>query len=230
MARREVGPDPQVLRRDIERAFRRDDAPHEIVPMLERLQRVAHEGSDDHHYADRRLAELLLESNPWRAAVHVRRLVERAPEDDVGWALMGLAQALLGNHKFACRAYRQALAIDPNNPWYSHNLGHLLDVALDRPRDAVKHLERAHRGVPDEPAIACSFVHALWRAGDLVRAKKVLGPLAARRGCDPDVVALATELKRAREGSADRRALGGPAANADRRRARSPRRRNSKTR
>ena len=127
MARSEEA-DPRVLRRNIERALRRDDAPQEIVPMLERLQRVAHEGSDEHSFADRRLAELLLETNPWRAAVHVRRLVDRGPADDAAWALMGLAQALLGNHKFACQAYREALARDPNNPWYSHNLGHLLKL------------------------------------------------------------------------------------------------------
>src|SRR5579859_3130467 len=101
---RDVEADPQVLRRHIERALRRDDAPHEIVPMLERLQRVAHEGSDERSFADRRLAELLLETNPWRAAVHVRRLLDRAPNDDAAWALMGLAQALLGNHRFACQA------------------------------------------------------------------------------------------------------------------------------
>src|SRR5579859_4889775 len=99
---RDVEADPQVLRRHIERALRRDDAPHEVVPMLERLQRVAHEGSDDKSFADRRLAEILLETNPWRAAMHVRRLVESVPHDDAAWALMGLAQALLGNHKFAC--------------------------------------------------------------------------------------------------------------------------------
>jgi Flp pilus assembly protein TadD len=212
MARSEEA-DPRTLRRDIERALRRDDAPHEIVPMLERLQRVAHEGSDEHSYADRRLAELLLEANPWRAAMHVRRLVDRKPNDDAAWALMGLAQALLGNHKFACQAYREALAIDPNNPWYSHNLGHLLDVAIDRPRDALRHLECAHRGVPDEPAIACSLVHALWRSGEIARARKVLRPLLSRRGVDPDVVALATELDRAEQGKrAKRRALGGPAS------------------
>ena len=223
---RDAEPDPRVLRRNIERALRRDDAPGDIVPMLERLQRVALEGSDEHSYADRRLAELLLETHPWRAAVHVRRLVEREPDDDAVWALTGLAHALLGNHRYACVAYRRALARSPGNPWYSHNLGHLLDVALDRPLDAVKHLERAHKAVPDEPAIACSLVHALWRAGELVRARAVLRPLLRRESGDPDVIALATELDRAESGKLrKRRALGGPASDPARRRRGAPPRR-----
>lgn len=194
---RDLDGDPVVLRRTIERALRRDDAPSEIVPMLERLQRIALEGSDERTYADRRLAEILLETAPWRAAVHIRRLALVAPEEDATWALMGLAQALLGHYKFACSSYRRALALSPNNPWYSHNLGHLLDVALDRPRDAVKHLERAYKRVDDEPAIACSYIHALWRAGDLDEARKVLDPLVASGGrYDPDVIALAAELDR----------------------------------
>jgi hypothetical protein len=90
---RDPDPDPAALRRSIERALRRDEAAGDVLPMLERLQRIALEGSDDRLYADRRLAEILLESAPWRAALHVRRLVDGAPEDDAVWALMGLAQA-----------------------------------------------------------------------------------------------------------------------------------------
>ena len=221
---RDVEPDPRVLRRNIERALRRNDAPGDIVPMLERLQRVALEGSDERSYADRRLAELLLETHPWRAAVHVRRLIEREPDDDAVWALSGLAHALLGNHRYACVAYRRALARSPGNPWYSHNLGHLLDVALDRPADAIKHLERAYKGVPDEPAIACSLVHALWRAGELGRARAVLRPLMRRESSDPDVIALAIELDRAESAKRKRPAVGGPVSNrACRRRSAPPR-------
>ncbi|GAC1352838.1 MAG: hypothetical protein NVSMB1_19740 [Polyangiales bacterium] len=165
--------------------------------MLERLQRIAQEGSAERHYADRRLAELLLETDPWRAAVLMRELVKHHPDDDANWALMGLAQALLGNHRFACAAYRRALAIDPGNPFYSHNLGHLLDVALDRPLDAIKHLECAVRGVPDALAVSCSLIHARWRAGDLEGAKRALKPILARGdGVDPDVGALAIEIDR----------------------------------
>jgi predicted Zn-dependent protease len=199
-----------TLRRHIERAISRDDAPSDVLPMLERLERLSREGSDERSYADRRLAEMLLEGAPWRAATHVRRLVAREPDVDAHWALMGLAQALLGHYRFACAAYRRALAIAPSNPWYSHNLGHLLDVALDRPRDAIRHLTLANSRLPDEPAITCSLVHALWRAGRIDDARDVLRPLTRGRPTDPDVVALAAELERATPRSR-RRALGGPA-------------------
>ncbi len=211
---RDADQDPKVLRRNIERALRRDEAPADVLPMLERLQHIAVEGSEDRTFADRRLAEMLLESAPWRAALHIRRLVAAAPDDDATWALMGLAQALLGHYRYACASYRQALARAPGNPWYAHNLGHLLDVALDRPRDALAHLRRAHRDVADEPAITCSLVHALWRCGQLEEARTVLEPLVRRGGSDPDVTALALELARA-EGQPTRRALGGPRRKAE---------------
>jgi Flp pilus assembly protein TadD len=192
------GGDPAELKRSIERALHRDDPPHDILPMLEHLNAIAADGTDDKRYAYRRLAELLLETEPWRAAVLLRKLTAERPDDDANWALMGLAQALLGHHRFAVSSYRKALALDPGNPFYSHNLGHILDVALDRPADALKHLERAVRSVPDVPAIACSLIHARWRAGDVEGARRALAPLLARgRGFDPDVTALAAELDRA---------------------------------
>jgi predicted Zn-dependent protease len=189
------------LRATIERALHREDPGSEVIPMLERLQNIAGDGSDHRRFADRRLAELLLEDDPWRAAVYLRRLIERpgGDEEDAHWALMGLAQALLGNHNFAARAYRRALSIDPGNPWYSHNLGHLLDVALDRPAEALVHLELAHKRLPHAVAIACSLVHALWRVGRLDDARKILKPLTISHGYDPDVWALATQLDRERD-------------------------------
>jgi len=196
-SRKEKPVDPAALRATIERALNREDPDGEVIPMLERLQRIAQEGSDHRRFADRRLAELLLEAEPWRAAIHLRRLIEQGGEnDDALWALMGLAQALLGNHRFAAGAYRRALSIDPGNPWYAHNLGHLLDVALDRPHDALRHLELAHKRVPDATAITCSLVHVLWRLGRPVDARRELRPLLARHGHDPDVWALAAQLDR----------------------------------
>ncbi len=175
--------------------------------MLERLQRIAVDGSDHRRFADRRLAELLLEAEPWRAAVHLRRLLERpgGDEEDAHWALMGLAQALLGNHQFAARAYRKALAIDPGNPWYAHNLGHLLDVALDRPHEALRYLEVSYKKLPHGIAIGCSYVHALWRCERIDDARRVLRPLMTRHGYDPDVWALAAQLDRHRDDSRRRR-------------------------
>lgn len=190
-------PDPAALRASIERALDREEPDGEVIPMLERLQRIAQDGSDHRRFADRRLAELLLETEPWRAAMHLRRLLEDGGEnDDALWALMGLAQAVLGNHRFAARAYRRALSIDPGNPWYSHNLGHLLDVGLDRPHDALPHLELAHKRQPEAIAITCSYVHGLWRVGRSADARRVLRPLLARHGRDPDVWALAAQLDR----------------------------------
>jgi predicted Zn-dependent protease len=49
-----------------------------------------------------------------------------------------------------------------------------LDVALNRPHDALPHLERAHRFSPGEGEIASSYAHALLRSGQLQKAEQML--------------------------------------------------------
>jgi Flp pilus assembly protein TadD len=95
-------------------------------------------------------------------------------DDDRAWAVLGIAHTLLGNYQCAKRAYVRALALVPGCPWYSHNLGHLIDVALDRPREALVHLAAAYRAEPGETEVAASFAHALARAGRVSQARKVL--------------------------------------------------------
>jgi thioredoxin-like negative regulator of GroEL len=59
-------------------------------------------------------------------------------------------------------------------------LGHLLDVALGRPNDAVPLLAEAYKREPKESEIAASYAHALARAGKLALAKKVLRKVVAK--------------------------------------------------
>ena len=115
----------------------RRSIPRDVLPLLHRLARLAPDGSDEHLFANLHLAELLVERDPWRAALYARRVLAHRPDDDRGWATLALCQTLLGNYRFAVTAYHHALASAPKNPWYAHNLGHLLDVALGRAEDAV---------------------------------------------------------------------------------------------
>ncbi|MBK8168976.1 MAG: tetratricopeptide repeat protein [Sandaracinaceae bacterium] len=112
-----------------------------------------------------------IERNPWQAALHLRAVMKVHPNDDVLYALMGLCQALLGNFKSAVSSYRRALSITPRNPWYHHNLGHLLDVALAEPQAALSHLQSAHRLEPLEDEITASLAHCLAGTGELVEAR-----------------------------------------------------------
>src|SRR5579863_4922012 len=137
-------PESERLRRDVEGALRSAFDPSDVLPMLHRLARTAAPGSEERVFAHRQLAELLAEKSPWRAAIYARRVTAERPDDDRGWALLGLSQTLLGHYRFAVTAYRRALACAPRNPWYAHNLGHLLDVALDRAGDAVEWLRAAY--------------------------------------------------------------------------------------
>ncbi|MEM6962437.1 MAG: tetratricopeptide repeat protein, partial [Myxococcota bacterium] len=161
------------LRREAEKALRRSRRTASVERALQRLLDRAEEGSDDSLYARRHLAELQLESNPWNAALHLRRVIQSHGSDDVLHALMGLAQALLGNYQAAARAYQRALKLAPENPWYHHNLGHLLDVALMKPARAEHHLRRAYQMEPEQDEIAASLAHCLARIHQMNEAEEL---------------------------------------------------------
>jgi tetratricopeptide (TPR) repeat protein len=176
------------IRRDVDQALRDRVEPETILPLLARLARAAAPESDAWIFAHRHLAELGVEHDPWRAALFARRVLAQRPDDDGAWAVLGLAQSLLGHYRYAARAYERALALVPENPWYAHNLGHLYDV-LDRPQQALPLLARAARAQPQEADIAASYAHALARTGQLAQAKRVMKH-AIRRGGTSDQMAL----------------------------------------
>jgi Flp pilus assembly protein TadD len=158
--------------------------------LLTRLAAVAEEESDASLFAHRHLAELHLENNPWKAALHLRRVLVYCAEDDILHALMGLCHALLGNYRVAVRSYREASSLAPQTPWYHHNLGHLMDVALDDPAGAERHLRCAYELEPEHDEIIGSLAHCLARLGDLQEARR-LAELAQEKGpCNPDHRAL----------------------------------------
>ncbi|HET8936439.1 MAG TPA: tetratricopeptide repeat protein [Polyangiales bacterium] len=144
------------------------------------MTREAPDGSAHALFAHRHLAELQLSGSPWRAALHLRRLVQAGAADDSAHALMGLSQALLGNYRMAVGAYRRAIKLAPRNPWYHHNLGHLLDVGLSDSVAALEHLRMAHRIQPEEDEIAASLAHCLARLGQLKEAQ-LMAQRAVRR-------------------------------------------------
>lgn len=167
----------QRLRLAIERSLRRAFDPADVLPRLARLARIADPSSDDAVFANQTLGELLAERDPWRAALYVRRALARRDADDRPWATLAFCHTLLGNFRSAATAYRKALACSPENPWYAHNLGHLLDVALGRPAEALRWLAAAYESKADNSEIVASYVHALARAGRLDEARRVLeGP------------------------------------------------------
>lgn len=180
MGKRAESEDIDTLRRNVEWALRNALDADEVLPMLAKLARNAEPESDAWVLAHRHLAELAVDRDPWRSAIFARRVVNVDPDDDGAWAVLGLAQTLLGNYRYAVSSYRRAIALAPQNPWYAHNLGHLLDVALGRPNDALALLAEAYKREPKEAEIASSYAHALARAGKLAQAKKVLRRVVAK--------------------------------------------------
>lgn len=145
----------------------------DLLAMLGRLAQSARPGSPEECYAKLELARLLVEQKPFRAARLVQEVLRHGP-DEAALGVYGIAQMKLGNFKAARRAFERALRLAPDDPATLHNLGHLLDVAFDRPDDALPHLELAVRLAGDEPALASSLAHALARTGQLARAEKLL--------------------------------------------------------
>ena len=141
-----------------------------------------------HARSDPRVWEFV-QSHPWPASLSARRALAQSRCDDVAWAVLGLAQSLLGNHQYAVYAYRHARQLAPDNPWYAHNLGHLLDIAFDDPSGATPHLAYAYETLCDsaEPTdtpemgdrreVVTSYAHALWRSGRLDEARQLMLPL-----------------------------------------------------
>jgi Flp pilus assembly protein TadD len=170
----EAGGETHRLREEIERALRRAFDPADVLPRLARLARLAAPASDDGIFAHRQLAELLVERHPWRAAIYARRALAHRAEDDRAWAVLAFCQTLLGNFRCAATAYENAIAAAPDNPWYAHNLGHLLDVGLGAPLRALPWLRSAYAKEGENAEIVASFVHALARAGRTLEARGVL--------------------------------------------------------
>lgn len=164
----------RALRQEIEGALRRAFDPADVLPRLARLARLAPAASDDGVFAHRQLAELLVERHPWRAAIYARRALAHRKDDDRAWAVLAFCQTLLGNFRCAAQAYTQAIASAPGNPWYAHNLGHLLDVALGAPERALPWLRSAYGAKGDNSEIVASYVHALARAGQTREARGIL--------------------------------------------------------
>jgi len=166
-------PDLERMLTDVEWAISKQFAARDLVPMLENLVRAAPAASEAAHFAKLRLSELIVGEAPFRSARLARDVLVRG-ESERAWAVLGLAHSLLGNYRVAARSYRRALILAPDCAVYEHNLGHVLDVALNRPRDALAHLARAHRELPEEREIASSYAHALLRSGQLEKARELL--------------------------------------------------------
>lgn len=150
---------------DIEWALSQGLPAGDLVPMVQRLMNRAEPHSPHANYAKRQLAELIVRKEPFRAARLAKEVLRYNPDDDRAHAALALACLLMGHYRLAERSYRTALSLVAHCPWYAHNLGHLLDVAMNRPEEAVPLLSMARRALPHEPEIASSYAHALYRAG-----------------------------------------------------------------
>lgn len=163
------------LRQQLERVLRVGAFdPSDVLPRLAKLARHVAPGSDDGVFAHLKMADLLVDRDPWRAALYVRRALTHRPDDDRAWATLGYCQTLLRNFRCAVRAYKSAIACAPSNPWYAHNVGHIYDVALGESLRALPFLKTAYLAKVESSEIVASYAHALARAGKIDEARSVI--------------------------------------------------------
>jgi len=163
----------ETLVSDVSWAIQRGLPKRDLLAMLKRLIAEAGPGSPEQDFAKLELSELSVGDEPFRAARLALDVLKSGPEPRA-YGVLGIAHSMLGNFRAARKAYEQAVALEPDHPAYRHNLGHLLDVAFERPREALRHLGVARRARPDEPAIVTSEAHALARSGHAARATELL--------------------------------------------------------
>ncbi|MEM6955266.1 MAG: tetratricopeptide repeat protein [Myxococcota bacterium] len=145
----------------------------EAEQLLERIVEVGLPDSDDVLFAHRQLAELDMERNPWRAALHLRHVIAHRPADAGSHALLGMCHLLLKNYRAASKSFARAVDLQPKVAAFRHNLGHTLDVGLHRPLPALRELECAAELAPESGEIAASLAQCLGRLGRLQEAKAV---------------------------------------------------------
>ncbi len=163
----------ETLVSDVSWAISRGLPKRDLLAMLRRLIATAEPGSPEQDFAKLELSELLVGDEPFRAARLALDVLKGGPEPRA-FGVLGIAHSMLGNFRAARRAYEQAVALEPEHPAYRHNLGHLLDIAFGRPKEALRHLAVARRVRPDEPAIVTSEAHALAKSGQRARATTLL--------------------------------------------------------
>jgi len=169
-----LSPEVEALWRRAEDALADGASDAWISERLAALAAKAPEGSEPWCFAHREMAARLVATDPWHASLLARRVLGHQEDDDRAWGLLGLGQSLIGHHGFAIRAYRRAVVLAPSDPWYAHNLGHLIDVVRDQPQRALPLLRRAVARLHDNDDVTASYAHALARAGYPHRARELM--------------------------------------------------------
>ena len=163
----------ECLLDDVAFALRKGLGPTDLVPMLERILSLAPRGSEASYFGQLQLAELIVSTQPFRAA-SLARSVGVKNSSDRAWGIFGLAMTVMGHYRVAVKAFRLAIQLAPGHAGHLHNLGHVLDVGLGYSRSAVKYLELAHGNEPTVREIASSLAHAVARSGQRARALEIL--------------------------------------------------------
>lgn len=138
-----------------------------------------------------RARRLSIEEGDFRSAAEVyRRCVEAFPEDDYGWHYLAFnLQKAMGKREEVEAAYRRAVALSPENPWWNSRLVTFLiedaqpGAAQREWREAVARVDADGSQLRRSPWLAdsfCYWVAEAWhRAGRTHRAAMLMDSIPA---------------------------------------------------
>jgi len=105
------------------------------------------------------------------------RWVREHPQDGAVRLFLAERDLKRKDYKAAARAYRELLALQPENPVVLNNLAWTLSQLKDP--SAVEYAEKAYKLAPDSPAVADTLGWILVEQGDAKRGVELLGRAAA---------------------------------------------------
>ena len=128
----------------------------------------------------------LLQADPGRAEVALRRALQRNPTHYGALYYLGQALEAMGRSEGAEESYRAAVAQNPTVRLAPLALARLM-LRAGRPGEAVDILEPLHTAWPDDPAVALGRGTALARAGRWQEAKEALERASGLGPDRPDI-------------------------------------------
>ncbi len=125
----------------------------------------------------RALAEMATAAKDYRSAADLWfAYLELEPRAEHGWCRLANAEMMLGFEVPALEHSQKELTLDPECTNAHLYIG-LLFTRKGNAKEALTHLEKAAKALPDNPSVQMAYGRVLAQANDYATAEKVLTPL-----------------------------------------------------
>ncbi|MCS7024888.1 MAG: tetratricopeptide repeat protein [Bryobacteraceae bacterium] len=117
-------------------------------------------------FAELALAQIdLKENKPQAAKARLEAILKMQPHNAWALFLLGNVEQVLGQNTEAAEHYRRVIELDPESALARNNYAYVMAEHLNRPQEALPHIQRAKELEPDNPAINDTLGWTLYRMG-----------------------------------------------------------------